>query len=208
MFNCAIPCSLEQGPRSAGEETKGRKETELSEQIKILDFQNGRGWSSSNSNSLNAFPGFRRRGRGGASFLYFCVLQLELERKRGGQWSLGMSSLSTPKKVTEAAGEKSAASRADTVGGQRWRPPGQGAELARTEAGMARQPDLRHSAELTAGLVLTSVPRWLTCPTVGSDAAAARTAALPSPAPGKSPVSERCLACSQRPQPRSFLWSN
>ena len=77
---------------------------------------------------------------------------------------------SPPPKRHRSAGEKSTACGSVVGEEQRTRPPGRGAELARTDAGMASQPapSASHPPDLTPRFPLTYVPRCRHLPRCGS----------------------------------------
>lgn len=164
--------------------TKGREEAELFQQIKTLDFQDGRtGGPQTPMLPLNAFPRFRGRCRGRA-LVFSASAWNSSNWKEEGRTAVPRAELPpAPRKVQKRPREKSAASVADVEGGQRSRPPGRGAELARTGAGMARRLSF---GELTPRSRLPPSLTALTCPAAGPDTAAARAAAPPSPALGKA----------------------
>lgn len=133
-------------------ETKGRKEAEVSESRKALGFLDGRGWRSSDSSSFSQrFPYLHEELPGALVFPASASNRSNWE-ETGGQRSPGPGSL-PPRERYSRGPRRSAAAVADVGGGQRVRPPGRGAELARTGAGMARG--------LSSGRTDTPAPAYL-----------------------------------------------
>lgn len=95
------PRSLEPGPRSVKDGTKGMTEAELSEQNprrqELEDLYQ--------QQFLSKLTPASGEVTGGDSPLRFCPVQLELVRRRGGHWSLGTSSFPAPTKAQKRGGE-------------------------------------------------------------------------------------------------------
>lgn len=99
MFNCATHIRHNRVLRVCGrKEPKAGRKQNCPNKHKLSAFKTAvAGGPLTAALPLKPFPGLRR----GPSFLRFYVVQSKLERKRGGQRSLGTSSLPAPRKAEQ-----------------------------------------------------------------------------------------------------------
>lgn len=161
--------SLEQGPKSVGEGTKGRNEAQLSEQIKTLDFKDGRSWRTSMSRSSSqSCPQLQEVQPGALAFSASALYSSDWREREEDSGPSGRAPSPPPEKHSSAEEEICChrfgrggravleASRPGCWAGAHWRGNGQ------------RARSVSHSADLTPRLPLTYGPRCRHLPRCGS----------------------------------------